>query len=171
MRRSIAGETAYRIGKEMGIPESTVRKNLGPKEEVIAATTTIIKAERDLSALSIPAQMVAFDLLAGLRAISNNLTRAAVLGSENAARLHTIAKVQLDRATLDPENIDIDTAREVGGFTRMANEAAALGMQLVNANKEQMTLKPEELSTIDVSTLSPATLKELMKARDAASRG
>jgi hypothetical protein len=169
MKRSIAGQTAYRIGKDMGIPESTVRKNLGPKDQVLAAASTIISAERDLSSLSIPAQMVAFDLLSGLRAISNNLTRAAVLGSENAARLHTIAKMQLDRATIDPEAFDVELARDVGGFTRMANEAASLGMQLVSANKDHMSQPPERTSSLNVAALSPETLRELMKARNGAS--
>jgi hypothetical protein len=57
--------------------------------------------------------------------------------------------MQLDRATEDPESIDVDMARDVAGFTRMANEAAALGMQLVNANKDKSVEPPKPAPSLD----------------------
>lgn len=160
------GLTPYAIGKEMELPATTVSRHVSAAAKIKKAATDIVRIEKEVSTYSIPEQSATMDILAGLRAISNNLTRAAVIGSENSARLHTIAKMRLDTATIDPENVDLEAARDVVGFTRAANDASALGVQLLNANKEQMAALPEPAPAFDVTRLSPQALSELMALRN-----
>jgi len=79
-----------------------------------------------------------------LRAISSNLTRAAISGTNTSARLAAMAEKQ--SLKIDEEN-PMDTQEElqaVGALTKLSNEAAQLGVQLINANKESLKAKEEK---------------------------
>lgn len=156
LKRSLQGETPYAIGKAMKLPETTVRRHTGASSTIKDATNQILAAERKISSLSIPAQVVAYDVLAGLRAISGNVIQAAVIGSGNAVRLHSMAAVQLDKSTrADPDNPDIESIKVAAGMTKAANEAAQAGMQLLQVNKG-VTVPGDTDNAPEVKELSPA---------------
>lgn len=144
LKRHVQGETPYAIGKAMSIPESTIRRNIGASATIKSAANQILAAEKEISSLSIPAQIVAFDVIAGLRQISNNMVRAAMIGSGNAVRLHSMAEQQLDKATEDPENPDLEAVKVAAGLTRAANDSAQTGLALMNANKGQEIEPPKK---------------------------
>lgn len=150
LRRSVAGESPYEISKATGIPESTIRRNVSAVSAVIKdASSQIVSAEQKISKLAVPAQIVAFDYLNALRTISANLGEAARIGTDNAVRLSALAATQLNRVTIDPEAPDMDGLKLVAGITKTANDAAQLGMQLLQVNKEKGLEPPKPARSLD----------------------
>lgn len=150
LRRSVAGESAYQISKATGIPESTVRLNVSAVSAVIKeASNQIVSGEQKISKLTVPAQVVAFDYLNALRAISSNLGEAARIGTNNAVRLSALAATQLNKATQDAEEPDMESLKLVAGITKTANDAAQLGMQLLQVNKEKGLDPPKPVRSLD----------------------
>ena len=85
--------------------------------------------------MPIAAQIEAIELADELRAISRNLAGSARHGSYTSFRLSSIAAKQVDK--IDPENPmeSQETLQAISALTKMSNDASALGMQLLNANK------------------------------------
>jgi hypothetical protein len=137
-------------------------------ETIRQSAQQIVTAERVIRDLSVTAQMVAFDHLANLRAISANLSEAARIGTHNAVRLNALAADALNKATVDPENPDYKQIQAVAGLTKTANDAAQLGVQLISANKGAPPPEAPAVAGPDVTKLSTATLLELQAAHDAA---
>jgi plasmid stability protein len=136
LRRALAGENVRGLAREYGIAEGAIRQRVKTqKETIVSSANQIVSAERKISELPIYAQSVAFDYLSALRAITNDLSRAAATGASNAARLQALAAVQLDRVSADPEVIDVEALKTVNAVTQTANLAAKLGVDLIAANK------------------------------------
>jgi hypothetical protein len=137
LRRSLAGDSPYVIAREMKIPESTVRRNVSAvSEEIKTATNQLVTAEEKIAALPVPAQIIATEYAASLRAMRAEIGKAAVYGARNSARLHALATIALDQATQDPGAIDSEALKIAAGVTRAGNEAAAIALDLMRINKE-----------------------------------
>jgi len=150
LRRSIElGESPYAIAKALKIPESTIRRNVVAASGVIkTAANQIVSAERELLRLPIAAQVVARDYMANLRAISENLSHAAMVGSASAVRLSELAADTIAGATAS-EAIDLEGMRLANGLIKSANDAAQLGVQLIQANKDKNVEPPKPARSLD----------------------
>lgn len=149
-RRLLAGETARKLGPEFGLAESAIRKRFGAQfgaqsarvqtaaRKLADANAAMDEANTALEALPLAQRQIAITLADDLREISRHLAAAARYGSATAHRLAGIAhgKVQEidDAAPLTDESVA--TLKGVAVLTRMANEAATIGVNLLKANEE-----------------------------------
>lgn len=171
LKRSLEDNEGSRaIAAAMKLPETTVRRYIMAQAATIkSAGNQIVTAERKILDLPIVAQVAARDYMATLRAISDNLATAAAIGTSNAAKLAKVAEREIEKATISDE-IDIEGLKIANGLTRSANDAAQIGMQLLQANKDRKIDQGDDKHGIDVSSLSPQALAELMRARNASIR-
>ncbi len=139
-RRFLTGEKADALGKEFGVSGAAIRERFSAlRGKVESVANQMVASERALRELPVSAQLSALSLADELRAISMHLASAAKYGSATAHRLAGIAhgKVQeIDDAA--PLEGSMDTLRNVAVLTKMANEAGAIGMNLLAANKDLM---------------------------------
>ena len=98
---------------------------------------------------------MAKDYMANLRAISDNLTRAAVIGSENAVRLSEAASFEIVKATLTSD-LDIEAMKLASGLTKAANDSAQLGVQLIQVNKDKNVDPPKPARSLDEFYAKPS---------------
>jgi hypothetical protein len=130
-RRLAGGEAAAALGREFGVSETTISKRFAqfPKNEVA-------ELGKRLAALPPAAQAAAVTLGDQMRAISNNLAAGSNFGAATSKRLHELAHRAVQQM---PDDADlgehVETLKGVAAFTRTANEAAANGLALLNANK------------------------------------
>ncbi len=154
-KRMLAGEATRQIARDYGVTEAAIRKKLGTRtKQIKAVANQIVAVEENFSALDLGSQIAASNLACELRQISAHLAKAAVYGSATAHRLFGIAhqKVQeIDDAT--PLSGDgINTLQGIAALTKMGNESASVGLNLLNAQKEAVkrindeALEPERTS-------------------------
>lgn len=146
MRRYIVdGESASVLARELGVTEGAIRSRASTKKyEVKDLANQIVTSEQRYEKLDKPTKLLVDDMASQLRAISSNLTRAAISGTNTSARLAAMAERQVLK--IDTEN-PMDTQEElqaVGALTKLSNEAAQLGVQLINANKESLKAQEEK---------------------------
>jgi hypothetical protein len=153
LRLSLAGESPYVIAQRTGIPESTVRRNVSAVSSTIKiATNQIVSGEEKIAALPVPAQIIATEYAASLRAMRAEIGKAAAIGARNATRLHSIATQALDQATQDPDNIDTEALKIAAGVTKAGNDAAAIALDIMRISKDAET-------NLDESTAMPVTIE------------
>jgi len=131
-KRLAAGATAASLAREYGVSETSLSKRFSqfPKAKVE-------KLGRELAELPPQAQQAAVSLADDLRSISANLAAAGRYGSDTASRLHKLANLEVKKIPDDDLMAHIETLKGVAAFTRTANEAAATGLALLNANRDQ----------------------------------
>lgn len=142
-RRIFEGESIRALAREHGISEATIRdriSKIGKQENVQVVAGKIVEAQRSLAALPISAQITAQNLAARLLSISDNLASAAEYGAKTAHRLNALANSEVgkvdDANPLGKESLE--AMRGVSAMTKLANEAAATGLNLLAANKDMM---------------------------------
>ena len=95
-------------------------------------------AEGALRALPVSEQVQALNLADELRAISMHLAGAAKFGAATAHRLNGIAHAKVqeidDAAPLSAESLE--SLKGVAVLTKIANDSATIGLNLLAANKE-----------------------------------
>jgi ABC-type transporter Mla subunit MlaD len=144
-RRLLAGETARSLGREFGVSESGIRKRFGAHQSVSAqsaqvriAAEKLADAQTALEILPVSQRQVAISLADDLREISRHLAGAARFGSATAHRLAGIAHAKVqeidDAAPLNEASLE--ALRGVAALTRLANDAAATGLNLLKANDD-----------------------------------
>nr|WP_315471747.1 hypothetical protein [uncultured Rhodoferax sp.] len=98
-----------------------------------------------MKALPISSQIDALTLVDELRAVSNHLASAAKFGSATAHRLAGIAHAKVqeidDAKPLNAESME--ALKGIAVLTKIANEASTIGVNLLNANKDQIKLVNE----------------------------
>lgn len=142
-RRILDGESIKALGREFGISDTSIRERIakhGKHENVPEVAAKIVDAQRSLAALPISAQITAQNLAARLMSISDNLASAAEYGAKTAHRLNALANSEVgkvdDANPLGKESLE--AMRGVSAMTKLANEAAATGLNLLAANKEMV---------------------------------
>lgn len=146
-KRVLSGEPLRSIGKHFGISEAAIRKRLGAQtKQIKAVANQIVEVEGALKSLPIGAQISALNLADELRAISTHLASAAKYGAATAHRLFGIAheKAMMVNDATPMEGESLDSLKGIAVLTRMGNESANLGMNLINANKETVKRISEE---------------------------
>jgi len=169
--RYLAGESARSLGKEYGVPESSIRKRCAQVVRIKDVANQVVAADAAFKSLPFSAQVSAQTLIDELKAISAHLAGAARFGSATAHRLAGIAHNQVqmidDSSPLDAQSIE--SLKGVAILTKMSNDASVIGLGLLNANKESVKIinnaPPALARTINPAKLSDAAIKELMLAR------
>ena len=152
-RRHLAGEKIRPLAREFGVGESAVRARISAQcAEIKAVANQIVATEQRFSSLPISAQIRARSLADELKAISLHLASAAKYGAMTAHKLNAVAHAQSEQineiaplnSVKDEKGLVItegnaDALRSVIAMTEGANKAAAIGLNLLSANKEAVT--------------------------------
>lgn len=144
--RLMEGESRRALAREFKISEASIRARFpnAQQDQVKIVANQIVATERALQALPIPAQISAHNLAAKLRAISDNIASAAHYGAATAHRLTALANSEVAKVDdADPLGGDsMEAMRGVSALTKLANDSAAIALNLLAANKD--TLKEAE---------------------------
>jgi len=140
-KRLLAGESGRELARQYKVSESAIRLRFSAQHKAVKNVAhQLLSAEQALHSLPLSAQISALSLADELRAISMHLAGAAKYGSATAHRLAGIAHAKVkeidDDAPLDEQSIE--SLRGVAALTKMANEAASTGLNLLAANKDRL---------------------------------
>jgi len=153
-RRLLEGESRTGLGREFGISEAAIRERFsGPMDKVKAAAAKIVDAERAMAELPPLAQITANSLARKLRSISESLASAAELGAATAHRLNALANSEVGKVDDAAPMESIANLRNVGVLTKLANESASIGVNLLAANRE--TIQRMNAPETDVTPKAP----------------
>lgn len=137
-RRHLAGESIRALAKEFGIAPSNVSARVSKRASVQKAVANqLATAELAFSALPVSEQIAVRNLADELKDISGHLASSAKYGAMTSHRLNAIAHKQtdlIDETGSLEENTE--ALKSVMAFTKVANEAASTGLNLLRANKE-----------------------------------
>lgn len=137
-RRLLEGESARAIAPDFGVSEAAIRqRKTSHVESIKSVANQIVTAERALSALPITSQISAHNLAAKLRAISDNLASAAHHGAATAHRLAALANAEVQKVDDADPLSSLDAMRGVALLTKLSNDSAQTGLNLLAANKDQ----------------------------------
>lgn len=145
--RLVKGESAAALAREYGVAPSTIRERFSDAvTKIKTVANQIVEVENNLKSLPISAQISALNLADDLRAISMHLAGAAKLGAATAHRLFGIAheKVQFVDDATPLESESIESLKGIAILTRMGNDSAKLGIDLLSANKDTIKRLSEE---------------------------
>ena len=139
-RRLLAGEKAASLAREFKVSRATLSERFSERiGKVKSVANQLVSAEVSLRSLPVSEQLQALTLADELRAISMHLAGAAKYGSATAHRLAGIAHGKVaeidDAVPLDEKSVD--ALRGISVLTKLANDAAAVGLNLLAANKDQ----------------------------------
>lgn len=135
----LEGESRRSLADKYGVSETAIRKRFGSHiEQIKTVANQVVAAERAMQELPVSSQVAAANYAAKLRALSDHLLGAATYGAATAHRLSGIAHAKVaeidDAAPLDAESME--SMKSVAVLTKMANESATIGLNLLNANKD-----------------------------------
>ena len=141
--RFLAGESARAIAREFDVSEAAIRKRFGSQQSISSQSSQVrtvaeklADAQIALAALPKHQQPAAITLADELRSISGHLAAAARYGSATAHRLQALAHGEVQKIDdvdpLQPESVEV--LKGISALTRLANDAAATGLNLLNAN-------------------------------------
>ena len=137
-KRLLAGEKGAPLAREYGVSTASISVRFSKRtQNVKDVAKQIVATDKAVSLLNVNVRIEAFSLADELKAISKAGTSAARYGMQTAHRLSMIANAQVERidatATLE-ENTE--ALKSVMAMTRGANDAAQIGLTLLNSNKE-----------------------------------
>ena len=166
-RRLNAGESAAVLSREFGVSQPVISNRFSKvSKEVRKTAEAIAESQNMLAVLPVAQQYQAISLAEKLRNISSNLASAAEYGAATAHRLQAIAHAQVQKIDdADPMNSQ-EQLQAISAMTKISNDSAKLGTDLINANKGATEPQPPAQSTftVDPSKLSNAALAEIMAA-------
>ena len=136
-RRLLAGEKGRRLAAEFGVSDTAIRKRFSLQTKRIKEVANqIVETEHAFKSLPVGAQISARTLADELLAISSHLAGAAKFGAMTAHRLSGIANQQVEKIDEVNPMSDPEMLQGIAVLTKMANESAVIGSNLLNANKE-----------------------------------
>jgi len=139
-RRVLEGESVRALAKEFGIAESSLRGKISVETaQIKVVANQIVSTERAIQALPISAQITAHNLASKLRSISDNLASAAHHGAATAHRLSAIANAEVAKIDDADPLSNPEALRGVAALTSLANESSKIGLNLLAANKDQLS--------------------------------
>lgn len=135
-RRLNAGESAAALSREFDVSQGLISQKFSKaSKEVKKTAEAIAESQNMLAALPVAQQYQAISLAEKLRNISANLASAAEYGAATAHRLQAIAHAQVQKIDdADPMNSQ-EQLQAISALTKIANDSAKLGTDLINANK------------------------------------
>ena len=166
-RRLNAGESAAVLSREFGVSQPVISNRFSKvSKEVRKTAEAIAESQNMLAVLPVAQQYQAISLAEKLRNISSNLASAAEYGAATAHRLQAIAHAQAQNIDdADPMNSQ-EQLQAISALTKISNDSAKLGTDLISANKGATEPQPPAQSkfTVDPAKLSDAALAEIMAA-------
>ena len=166
-KRLNAGESAAALSREFDVSQGLISQRFSKINKDIRKTAEMIAASQEaLSVLPVAQQYQAISLAEKLRNISANLASAAEYGAATAHRLQAIAHAQVQKIDdADPMNSQ-EQLQAISALTKISNDSAKLGTDLINSNKGAIESPPPAQSTftVDPSKLSNSALAEIMAA-------
>lgn len=172
--RVLSGESIRAVAKSFEISESAVRKKIGAHNEISAQSAQVrtvaqklAEAQDAVAKLPLRQQHVAVSLAEKLRNISNHLASAAEYGAATAHRMQAIAHAQIEKVSdIDPMESQ-EVLQGISALTRIANDSARMGVELLGATKNTAPPTEEKPRTrIDPSKLSIQAMKEILAAKN-----
>jgi len=153
-------EKAADLAKEFGVTRQAISNRFRLQNKAIKSVANqIVEAETSIrsSLQKLPPnlQIEAVNLANELMSISTHLASGAKYGAMTFHRLAGIANQHAQ--TLDDKEPDIKVLATIGALTKIANENATTGLNLLNANKD--TIKEANGNT----DLQPLTFEEFKK--------
>lgn len=135
----LEGESRRSLADKYGVSEAAIRKRFGSHiEKIKAVANQVVAAERAMQDLPVSSQVAAANYAAKLRALSDHLLGAATYGAATSHRLNGIAHAKVqeidDAAPLTAESLE--ALKGVAALTKIANESAHIGLNLLAANKD-----------------------------------
>ena len=145
-RRAVGGETIRSLAKVFKVSASTISERIServPKHKELAKSLACVEVAFD--SLTVSEQVSVRSLADTLKSISFHLGGAAKHGAMTAHRLSVIANAQVE-AIDDSASLEENTEalKSVMAMTKGANDAAVIGLNLLNANKETVRSLNEE---------------------------
>lgn len=139
-RRAAAGESLSALAAEFGVSLSAVSKRVSQvsKPTIQAVARKIADATSSLEALPLREQYMAVNLADKLRNISASLASAAELGAATAHRLHALANSEVAKVDDAEPMASLDSLRNVGVLTKLANDSSHIALNLLAANKDRV---------------------------------
>lgn len=139
-RRVAAGEVIRALAREFGVSEAAIRQRgiSARTSQVRSVAEQLAAAQTELAKLPVPQQHLAIQLADELREISQHLAAAARYGSATAHRLAAVANAQVQQLDdVEPmTEASFVALKGVAALTRMANDAAQVGLNLLKANED-----------------------------------
>lgn len=135
--RLVNGEAGCALAKEFGVTYNAIKKRFGAGvHQVKKVAAQIVATESALKSLPVSAQISAVNLANRLRSISEHLSGAAEFGAMTAHRLSGLANSEVQKVDeVDPLQ-SLEALKGVSALTRLANDSAEIGLNLLKANKE-----------------------------------
>ena len=160
-RRLLTGEKIPALAKEFGITRQAITKKLGSLvTNIKAVAIQIVETEQNLRKLPESCQVSAVNLASELMSISNHLASGAKYGAMTFHRLAGIANQHAE--TLDDSNPSMETLVNIGALTKVGNESAATGLNLLNANKETIKKLNTQDNNQSIATMTDAELERII---------
>jgi hypothetical protein len=170
-RRVAAGETIRGLAREYGVAEATLRGRgvSAHTAQVREIAQKLAAAHSELATLPVPQQHLAIQLADELREISQHLAAAARYGSATAHRLAAVAHAQVQ--ALDDakplSDASVTTLKGVSALTRLANDAAQVGLNLLKTNEDTIKEHNERarqqairVTRVEIVPMRPQVTKE-----------
>ena len=131
-------ESIRAVADEVGISEASIRQHISTRVKPINdLAKQLATTELKLESMPLASQLKVRSLADTLKGISTHLSGAAEHGAMTAHRLSMIANTQVERidesASLEDNT---EALKSVMAMTRGANDAAQIGLSMLNANKE-----------------------------------
>lgn len=127
-RRSAEGEPARALAKEFGVGRSTISERVsGISDNIRKLAHQVAATQSAVDALPVAQQYAVMHLAAKLRNISSSLASAAELGAATAHRLQALANSEVAKVDDAAPMASIESLRNVGVLTKLANDSAATG--------------------------------------------
>jgi pyruvate/2-oxoglutarate dehydrogenase complex dihydrolipoamide acyltransferase (E2) component len=141
IERHLAGESIRSLAKEAGVSESALRGKISAQAQQIKdVANQIVTTERALQALPFNAQTTARNRAAAMSMIEDNVFAGLVNGSATFHRLTSIANTELQKVN-DADMLSegsMERMKVVAAATKMANDAVAPALAMVNGNKDRI---------------------------------
>lgn len=159
-RRSAEGESPSALAREFKVSAATISVRVSKVSKNVREVARLVaQGQAALAELPLRQQHLAVGLAEKLRNISTSLASAAELGAATAHRLQALANSEVAKVD-DARPMDsIESLRNVGVLTKLANDSAATGLNLLAANKEMAARLNEPPPEAEVSVITLRALQ------------
>ena len=151
-KKLLGGQTGASLAREYGVSKGLISQRFSKRIETVKSVAKqIVATDTAISLLNPNERLEAFSLAEDLRAISGHLAGAARYGAATAHRLAGIAhgkSVEIDDSKpLGTESLE--SLKGIAALTRMANDSASIGLNLLNANKDMTKQERPNVPTLE----------------------
>ena len=143
-KRLMMGEKTRSLAKEFGVSPSNISERFSERvneirtvaARVVAAEDAIKTVEAEVRSLPVSERISVLALVEDMRTISTHLSGAARYGAATAHRLAAIANSQVEKIDDVNPMESQEVLQGISALTKMSNEAAKTGLDLIMASKK-----------------------------------